>query len=118
MVGTWELVWTEVESDRNEAAPGVCTIKIKTDDTCCFRFTYSNRDFPEKNVQDRELIVIPGELYPGCSNDQWICDVAEDSGDTVHYSLTLLDDSVLLLQTYWEMDGMPMVSYGWYNKME
>ncbi len=115
LVGTWELAWTEVEGDRNEAEPGRCTIEITPDETGFFRFTYSDRDFPEENVQDRELLVIPGELYPGCSNDQWIGKVAEADGDTVQYALTLLEDGTLLLQTYWEMDGMPMVSYGWYT---
>lgn len=117
LVGTWELAWTEVEGDRNEAAPGVCTIEITTDETGFFRFTYSDRDFPEENIQDRELLVVPGELYPGCSNDQWIGEVIEASEDTVQYALTLLEDGTLLLQTYWEMDGMPMVSYGWYKKL-
>ena len=43
-----------------------------------------------------------------------IAEVAEESGDPVCYALTLLEDGTLLLQTYWEMDGMPWVSYGWY----
>jgi len=118
LVGTWELSWTEVEGDRNEAVPGVCTIEITPDDTGFFRFTYSNRDFPEENIRDRELIVVPGELYPGCSNTQWIAEVVEESGDADHYSLTLLEDGMLLLQTYWEMDGMPWVNYGWYTRID
>ena len=118
LVGTWDLAWTEVEGDRNEADPGRCTIQITPDETGFFRFTYSDRDFPEENIQDRELLVVPGELYPGCGNGQWTGEVIEESGDPVHYSLTLLEDGTLLLQTYWEMDGMPMVSYGWYQKID
>ena len=118
LVGIWELAWTEVEGDRNEAEPGRCTIEITPDETGFFRFTYSDRDFPEENIQDRELLVGPGELYPGCGNDQWIGKVTEASGDTVQYALTLLEDDTLLLQTYWEMDGMPWVSYGWYQKID
>ena len=118
LVGTWELAWTEVEGDRNEAVPGVCIIEITPDETGFFRFTYANRDFPEENIQDRELLVSPGELYPGCSNDQWIGEVTEESGDPVRYALTLLEDGTLLLQTYWEMDGMPWVSYGWYERID
>jgi len=117
LIGTWEQAWTEVEGDRNETAPGVCTIEITLDETGFFWLTYANRDFPEESIQDRELIVIPGELYPGCSNDQWIGEVTEETGDPVHYTLTLLEDGMLLLQTYWEMDGMPMVSYGWYAQV-
>jgi len=118
LVGTWELAWTEVEGDRNEAAPGVCTIEITPDETGFFRFTYTNKDFPEENIRDRELLVVPGELYPNCGNDQWIGEVTEESGDTVQYALTLLEDGTLLLQTYWEMDGMPWVSYGWYERID
>ena len=116
LVGTWELAWTEVEGDRNEAEPGRCTIEITPDERGFYRFTYSDRDFPDENIQDRELFIVPGELYPGCSNDQWIGEVTEENGDTVQYALTLLEDGTLLLQTYWEMDGMPWVSYGWYQK--
>lgn len=117
LVGTWDLVWTEVEGDRNAAAPGICTIEITPDETGNFRFTYTNRDFPEENVRDRELLVVPGELYPGCGNDSWIAEVSEASDDPVCYTLTLLGDGSLLLQTYWEMDGMPWVSYGWYEQI-
>ena len=118
LVGTWELAWTEVEGDRNGVVSGVCTIEIVPDGTDTFRFTYTSRDYPEENVLERELVVVPGELYPGCSNDRWIAEVAEESGDPVRYALTLLEDGTLLLQTYWEMDGMPWVSYGWYNKLD
>jgi len=117
LVGTWELAWTEVEGDRNEAAPGVCTIIITPDEMGFYRFSYANKDFPEENLQNRELLVVPGALYPGCGNDQWIGEVTEENGDPVHYALTLLEDGTLLLQTYWEMDGMPWVSYGWYCRV-
>jgi len=118
LVGTWELAWTEVEGDRKEAEPGRCTIEITPDETGFYRFTYASRDFPEENIQDRELLVVPGELYPGCGNDQWIGEVTEESGDSVHYALTLLEDGTLLLQTNWETDSMPMVSYGWYKRID
>ena len=118
LAGTWELAWTEVEGDRNEAEPGVCTITITPDEAGTFRFTYASRDFPEENVRDRELLVVPGELYPGCGNDQWIGEVTEESEDMVSYALTLLEDGTLLLQTGWEMDGMPWVSYGCYQRID
>lgn len=118
LVGTWDLAWTEVEGDRNEAEPGRCTIEITSDETGIYRFTYTNKDFPEENIRDRELLVVPGELYPGCGNGQWTGEVIEESGDPVRYALTLLEDGMLLLQTYWEMDGMPWVSYGWYERID
>jgi len=118
LFGTWELAWIEVEGDRNAATPDVCTIKITTDETGYFHFTYTNKDFPDENMQNRKLLIVPGELYPGCSNNLWIGEVTEAIGDTIHYALTLLEDGSLLLQTYWEMDGVPMVSYGWYQKID
>ena len=117
LVGTWELAWTEVEGDRNEAEPGACTIQITPDESGFYRFTYSDRDFPNQNVSNRALIITPGEIYYGCGNDQWIGEVAEESGDPVQYALTLLEDGTLLLQTYWEMEGIPWVSYGWYKRI-
>lgn len=117
LIGTWDLTWTEIEGDQNKAEPGTCTIEITPVEMDTFRFTYTSTDYPEENVQDRELLVVPGELYPGCSNDQWIAEVTEEDGDTVQYALTLLADGTLLLQTYWEMDGMPWISYGWYEKI-
>ncbi len=60
-----------MEGDRNEAEPGRCTIEITSDETGIYRFTYTNKNFPEENIQDRELLVVPGELYPGCGNGQW-----------------------------------------------
>lgn len=110
LAGTWERVWTEVEGDRNASAPGVCTVEIKQDENGSFRFTYTDKEFPEENVQDRELPVIPGELYPGCGNDQWIGEVTQVSGDTVCYTLTLLEDGTLLMLSSFEFDGQPMVS--------
>ena len=118
LVGSWELAWTEVDGDRNEAAPGICTIEITPDETGFFLFTNSSKDFPEENIQDRELIVVPGELYPGCSNDQWMAEVIKGSGDIDHYTLTLLKGGTLLLQTNRETDGMPWVSYGWYTRVD
>lgn len=118
LAGTWELAWTEVEGDRNEAAPGACTVRITREETGIFRFTYTSRDHPQENIQDRVLTVVPGELYPGCSNDRWIGEVTAQRGDPVGYALTLLEDGTLLLQAYWEMDGMPWVSYGWYQKID
>ncbi|MBQ9858433.1 MAG: hypothetical protein IJO77_05460, partial [Oscillospiraceae bacterium] len=117
LVGTWEQIWTEVEGDRNETAPGVCTIEITADETGFFRISYSDTEFPEYNFSDRELIVVPGELYPGCGNDDWLAEVSEAEGDTTWYALALLKDGSLLMQQSWEMDGMLWVSYCGYEKI-
>lgn len=118
LVGTWQLAWTEVEGDRNEADPGACIIEITADKEDSIWVTYKDRDFPDWNFSDRELLVVLGEMYPGCGNEHWIAEVGMQSGDTNAYAFTLLEDGTLLLQTYWEMDGMPMVSYGWYERID
>lgn len=116
MAGTWERVWSEVEGDRTEAAPGSCTVLIETDGTGFFWISYNDRDFPETNFTDCELIIVPGELYPGCGNDQWIAEVHNPGDDSGSYALTLLPDGSLLMQFSWYMDGIPMVSYSGYQK--
>ena len=118
MVGTWELAWTEVEGDRNEAAPGGCTVEITTDGMGFFWISYSDRNYPDDNFSDAELLVSSGELYPDCGNNQWFAEVYGVSDELIHYAVTLLDDGTLLMQYSWEMDGMPMVSYGWYKKLD
>jgi len=117
MVGTWELTWTEVEGDRVESAPGGCTVEITTDGTGFFWLSYSDRNYPDDNFSDAELLVSSGELYSDCGNNQWFAEVYGASDDLIHYAVTLLDDGTLLMQYSWEMDGMPMVSYGWYQKI-
>lgn len=117
MVGSWELTWTEAEGDRNEAATGRCTVEITTDGMGFFWISYTDRNNPEDNFSDRELLVNPGELYPGCGNNQWFAEVYGTSDERIHYAVTLLQDGTLLMQHSWEMDGMPWVSYGWYCRI-
>ena len=117
MVGTWELAWTEVEGDRVEAAPGGCTVEITTDGTGFFWLSYRDSNYPEDNFSDRELLVFPGELYSDCGNNQWFAEVYAPEVEPVCYAVTLLDDGTLLMQYSWEMDGMPMVSHGWYCRV-
>ena len=118
MVGTWERIWTEVEGDRVEYAPGSCIVEIAADDLGNFRLSYTDNDFPDENFSDRELVVTPGELYPDCGNNQWFAEVYTTSDERIHYTLTLLDDGTLLMQYSWEMDGMPWVSYGCYQRLD
>ena len=62
-------------------------------------------------------MVSPGELYADCGNNQWMAEVYTTQDERIHYAVTLLDDGTLLMQYRWEMDGMPMVSYGWFKKL-
>lgn len=116
MVGTWALRWTEVEGDRVEAPPGSCAVTVTTDGMGFFWISYENKDFPEENFTDRELLITSGQLYPDCSNSEWYAQVNETGEAVIHHAVTVQADGTLLMQFSWEMDGMPMVSYGWYQK--
>jgi hypothetical protein len=116
MVGTWDLKRTEVEGDTVEAETGVCTLQIDTDGTGFFWISYRDNAFPEDDFTDRELLICSGELYPGCGNDTWFATVYQTDEDAVGHAVTLLEDGTLLMQHSWQMDGMPMVSYGWFQR--
>lgn len=116
MLGQWELVWTEVEGDRNEAAPGSRSLEITSDHEGLYRISCVDNEFADRSFYDKELVVFPFELYPGCGNDQWIAAVNHTGKDGTGYDLTLLPDGTLLMQNCWEMDGAPMVSYSLYRR--
>lgn len=116
MAGTWELAWTEVEGDRNEAEPETCMIEITTDYEGLFWISYTDNAFPDQNYADKELIIFPGELHYGCGNEEWLATVNYTGKYGTEYNVTLLYNGTLLLQNYWEMDGAPMVSYEWYRR--
>lgn len=117
MVGAWELKWTEVEGDRVEIVSSTCTLQIETDGTGFFWISYQDTRFPDTDFKDKELLISTGELYSGCGNDQWFATVYQTSEDPIGHAVTLLADDTLLMQHSWEMDGMPMVSHGWYQRV-
>lgn len=117
MVGMWELTWTEIEGDRTEAEPVDQIIEITLDDAGLFWIDYTNNGFPQKSYYGKELVVFPFEIYSGCGNDQWSATVNYTGANGTEYTLTVLEDDTLLLQYYWEVDGAPMVSYGWYRRI-
>jgi hypothetical protein len=118
MVGSWELAWTEVEGDRNEATPGTQIIEITLDDSGLYWISFTDNEFPDWSFQDKELVVFPEEIYPGCGNDQWSATVNYTGMGGTEYTLTLLEDGTLLMQNYWEMDGAPWVSYSCYRRAD
>lgn len=117
MVGTWKLKWTEAEGDRTELEDSTCTLQIETDGSGVCWISYEDSEFPDTNFKDKELLITTGELYSGCGNDQWFATVYQTSEDPIGHAVTLLADDTLLMQHSWEMDGMPMTSYGWYQRV-
>lgn len=113
LAGIWELAWTEVEGDRVAVSTGNCTLEISESMTVSYR----DKEFPDDNFAGRSLTIVPGELYPECGNNQWIGDISTEDGDRITHSITLLEDGTLLMQHSFTMDGMPMVSYGWFRRV-
>lgn len=118
MVGTWKRVRTEFEGYEEEDTSGNCTIVItgETEDTLAI--SYTDRERPESNYQDKALDIRQGQIYWDCGNSLWMAEVDYVGPWDTTYTVTLLEDGTLLLQNYWEMDGAPAVSYEWYRRTE
>lgn len=115
MLGQWELAWTEVEGDRNEAEPETEWVTIFLDDDNAMHITLEDSALPQNSFYHKELAVYEEEMYPGCGNDQWMAYVDyADPYDTI-YSVTLLTDGTLLMELYWEVEGAPMVAHKGYR---
>ena len=115
MVGTWELIWTEVEGDRNEAEPGSQTIEITTDYEGLYWISYTDNERPGWSYYNKDLVVFPFALYDGCINDQWLGAVNYTGKNGTGYDVTLLNYDTLLLREEWTVDGAPMVGYGYFR---
>lgn len=117
MLGVWELAWTEVEGDRVEADPESEYISIFLNDADVMRITLDDCIFPRNSFVNKELRAYDGEMFSGCGNNQWIAYVGYMGPRDTIYSVTLLEDDVLLMELYWEVEGAPMVAHKWYRRI-
>lgn len=117
MVGTWELAWTEVEGDRNEAEPGACTIEIRSAASAGLLMSYASRDFPDNNFQNELLTIDVREMYYGCGNHAWVADLDYVGPWDTTYAITLTADGILIKQNYFLLDGAPTVSYEFFRRV-
>ena len=116
MLGQWELVWTEVEGDRNEAEPGICSIEIQMSASSGLLLSYTSREFPNNNFENELLIFDNREMYYGCGNDAWVGDLDYVGPWDTTYTFTLTVDDVLIKQNYFQLDGAPAVSYEYFRR--
>jgi hypothetical protein len=116
LVGGWELAWTEVEGDRNEAEPGSCCVEIRMSASSGFLMTYTSREFSHNNFENELLIFDNRELYYGCGNDAWVGDLDYVGPWDTTYTVTLTVDDILIKQNYFLVDGAPMVSYEFFRR--
>ena len=118
MIGTWELAWTEVDGDRNEAEPGSCNVVIQSAASSGLLMSYISQEFPDKNFEYELLTIDMREMYYGCGNDAWVADLDYVGPYDTTYTVTLTADGSLLKQNYFVIDGAPMVSYECFNRVE
>jgi hypothetical protein len=118
MVGVWELAWTEIEGDRNEAKPGECTIEILSSASAGLMMSYTSRDFPDKNFEYELLIMDEREMYFGCGNHAWVADLDYVGPWDTTYTVTLSAEDILIKQNYFLVDGAPTVSYEYFCRVE
>ena len=117
LVGTWELAWTEVEGDRNEAEPGACSIEIRGTAPSGLLMRYTSREFPDSNFQNVLLTLDMREMYYGCGNDAWVADLDYVGPYSTTYCVTLTEDDILIKQNYFLIDGAPTVSYEFFFRI-
>ena len=117
MVGVWELAWTEIEGDRNEAKPGECTIEILSSASAGLMMSYTSRDFPNKNFEYELLIMDEREMYFGCGNHAWVADLDYVGPWDTTYTVTLSAEDILIKQNYFLVDGAPTVSYEYFCRV-
>ena len=114
MLGDWELAWTEVEGDRNEAEPGSCTVEIGMSASSGFLMSYTSREFPHNNFENERLTFDEREMYYGCGNDAWVGDLDYTGPWDTTYTVTLTEEDVLIKQNHFLEDGAPRVSYEYF----
>jgi len=112
MIGQWGLSWTEVEGDYCPMLPDDMILEITQGSTPdYFIVSCTNNLRAESSFYDESTVVIPGEMYSGCGNSEWMAEVDYMDDLGTFYYITLLEDGTLLMQQLWYVDDAPMVSY-------
>lgn len=115
LAGTWVRTGTEVEGYVGEG--GNCTLVFTAVGDGSYLMTYTDRDFPEYNFADKAVQILEEPLYEDCGNDRWMGTVDYVSSPNTTHALTIRDDAVLILQNRYTMDGIPMVSYEFFERV-
>lgn len=110
-------MWQEFEGNRSYFESNGTTIVITGDSETELRATYTDMLLTNESFQNKELTVTTEEMYFGCGNDQWKANVEYVGPYDTLYAITVLDDGTLLMQSYWEVDGAPTVSYSCFQRV-
>lgn len=117
MVGSWQRLYYEVEGYRQDSAPGEATLVIEGNSPETLTASYTQKESPDKGYTGKPLVVASREMFDGCGNGRWVADVQHTGDYETSWTVTLLSNGELLLQTFWVMDGAPMVSYEWFERI-
>ena len=117
MAGTWSRILWEADGYVEEDTSGTCTITIRGETEDELTISFTDREFPESNYQNKPLYVKQGVIYEGCGNGLWLAEVDHVGPWDTTYTVTLLADGTLMLQNYFLLDGAPTVSYEWFERI-
>ena len=129
LAGTWLLVSGETEGTTWDAMPtelSSIVLQVTSEDgplllaaDLTSRDRYGDTDMAPLYNQKVELLQEP--LYQGCENEKWSVRIgpespkkANNAPENTEYYATLLSYYTLQLQQYYELDGLPAVSYQTY----
>lgn len=116
LVGSWQRTATEVEGDRQTSEPGACTIQITGSEATQLVISYTEKGSPDWSYSDVWLYIMPSEdggLVEQCT---WKAMVNNTSFETNRDIYLMPDDTLVLLNTFY-VDGAPMVSYEFFERI-
>lgn len=114
IVGTWNFAYTEIEGE--QVTDGDSTVTITGEDVGSLTVTFRDALYPDENFSDKALILEMQPVFEGCGNDQWQMRVDYIGFANTEYAFTVLDDGTLMMQNFFYIDDMPMVSYRFFTK--
>ncbi len=109
LVGTWKRISTEVEGDINDG--GDCTIIITGTNEENLKITYTDKNHPDTNYSDKELILSEQKYFPEYGNGEWVACVYHFGPNDTTYCLAIFEDGKLKLRNDFVVDGALCYSY-------
>lgn len=129
LAGTWQMAWGIVEGMEYTAEESGMrnTLTIREtgagltadllDERTDIGMVYARLD-------DLSVTLLEGPLYSGCGNEVWHARLGPEQPKTERgapvepeYYVTLIAEDTLLREQYYELDGSPMVSHQYYQRV-
>jgi len=116
LVGTWQRTATEVEGDRQISEPGACTVQITGSEDSRLVISYTETDRPAWSYSDVDLLVMPSEDGGFVEQCTWKATVDNTLFET-NRDIYLMPDGTLVIRNTFYVDGAPMVSYEFFERI-